>query len=76
MLAVATRRRRMRQTPTLDIQRERDPLATIAVSAASVVLEGRYRLLMRALGASTLAEDALGSESRVGCLHAPPRLPG
>jgi hypothetical protein len=39
----------MRQTPTLDIQRERDPLATIAVSAASVVLEGRYRLLMRAL---------------------------
>ena len=39
----------MRQTPTLDIQPERDPLATIAVSAAPVVLEGRYRLLMRAL---------------------------
>jgi hypothetical protein len=36
----------MRQTPTLlpsDIQLERDPLATIAVSAAPVVLEGRYR---------------------------------
>jgi hypothetical protein len=28
---------------------ERDPLATIAVSAAPVVLEGRYRLLIRAL---------------------------
>jgi Lysylphosphatidylglycerol synthase TM region len=39
----------MRQTPTLDIQPERDPLAKIAVSAAPVVLEGRYRLLMRAL---------------------------
>ena len=39
----------MRQTPTLDIQPERDPLATIAVSAAPVVLEGRYRLLMRSL---------------------------
>jgi uncharacterized membrane protein YbhN (UPF0104 family) len=39
----------MRQTPTLEIQPERDPLATIAVSAAPVVLEGRYRLLMRAL---------------------------
>jgi uncharacterized membrane protein YbhN (UPF0104 family) len=42
----------MRQTPTLlpsDIQLERDPLATIAVSAAPVVLEGRYRLLLRAL---------------------------
>jgi hypothetical protein len=39
----------MRQTPTLDIQPARDPLATIAVSAAPVVLEGRYRLLMRAL---------------------------
>src|SRR5881275_1901421 len=49
MLPIAPRRRRMRQTPTLDIQPERDPLATIAVSAAPVVLEGRYRLLMRAL---------------------------
>jgi hypothetical protein len=49
MLAVAPRRQRMTQTPTLDIQAERDPLATIAVSAAPVVLEGRYRLLMRAL---------------------------
>src|SRR4026209_1462616 len=39
----------MRQTPTLDIRPARDPLATIAVSAAPVVLEGRYRLLMRAL---------------------------
>jgi hypothetical protein len=42
----------MRQTPTLlppVIQLERDPLARIAVSAAPVVLEGRYRLLMRAL---------------------------
>jgi hypothetical protein len=35
--------------PTLDTQPERDPLATIAVSAAPVVLEGRYRLLIRAL---------------------------
>src|ERR1051325_1385492 len=49
MLPVAPRRQRMRQTPTLDTQPERDPLATIAVSAAPVVLEGRYRLLMRAL---------------------------
>src|SRR5436189_3615078 len=42
----------MRQAPTLlppHIQPERGPLATIAVSAAPVVLEGRYRLLMRAL---------------------------
>jgi uncharacterized membrane protein YbhN (UPF0104 family) len=39
----------MRQTPTLGTQPERDPLATIAVSTAPVVLEGRYRLLMRAL---------------------------
>jgi uncharacterized membrane protein YbhN (UPF0104 family) len=42
----------MRRTPTLpppDIQLERDPLVTIAVSAAPVVLEGRYRLLLRAL---------------------------
>jgi hypothetical protein len=42
----------MRQAPTFlppHIQPERDPLATIAVSAAPVVLEGRYRLLMRAL---------------------------
>ena len=40
----------MRQAPTLlppRIQLERDPLATIAVSAAPVVLEGRYRLLIR-----------------------------
>jgi hypothetical protein len=42
----------MRQTPTLrpaNIRLQRDPLATVAVSAAPVVLEGRYRLLMRAL---------------------------
>ena len=42
----------MRHTPTLlppNVQPERDPLATIAVSVAPVVLEGRYRLLMRAL---------------------------
>jgi uncharacterized membrane protein YbhN (UPF0104 family) len=39
----------MRRTPTLNIQPERDPLATIAVSAAPVVLEGRYRLLMQSL---------------------------
>ena len=42
----------MRQTPTLlppNIQLERDPLATIAVSAGPVVLEGRYRVLMRSL---------------------------
>lgn len=42
----------MRQTPTLlppDIHPKRDPLAMIAVSAAPVVLEGRYRLLMRSL---------------------------
>jgi uncharacterized membrane protein YbhN (UPF0104 family) len=52
MLPVIPRRKGMRQTPTLlpsDIQLERDPLATIAVSAAPVVLEGRYRLLLRAL---------------------------
>src|SRR2546423_1449994 len=29
-----------------------------------------------ALGASTLAEDALGTRSRIGCLHAPSCLPG
>ena len=42
----------MRHPPTLlppRVQLERDPLATIAVTAAPVVLEGRYRLLMRAL---------------------------
>jgi hypothetical protein len=43
----------MRRAPKLlpppRIQLERDPLATIAGSAAPVVLEGRYRLLMRAL---------------------------
>ena len=42
----------MRQTPTLlppTVQPERDPLTTIAVSVAPVVLEGRYRLLMRTL---------------------------
>ena len=42
----------MRQTPTLRppvIQLERDPLARVAVSAAPVVLEGRYRLMVRAL---------------------------
>jgi hypothetical protein len=42
----------MRQSPARlppDIQPERDPLATIAVSAAPVVLEGRYRLLIRSL---------------------------
>jgi hypothetical protein len=42
----------MRQAQTFlppNIQLERDPLAAIAVSAAPVVLEGRYRLLMRAL---------------------------
>jgi uncharacterized membrane protein YbhN (UPF0104 family) len=33
----------------LDIQPQWDPLATIAVSAAPVVLQGRYRLLMRSL---------------------------
>src|SRR4029450_9787066 len=49
MLPLAPRRRHMRQTPTLDIQPERDPLATLAASAAPVVLEGRYRLLMRSL---------------------------
>jgi uncharacterized membrane protein YbhN (UPF0104 family) len=44
--------KRMRQAPTIDppgIRLERDPLATIAVSAAPVVLEGRYRVLTRAL---------------------------
>jgi hypothetical protein len=39
----------MTQTPTLDIQPEQDPLATIAASAAPVLLERRYRLLIRAL---------------------------
>ena len=52
MLPVVPRKKRRRQAPTLppsDIQLQRDPLATIAVSAAPVVLEGRYRLLLRAL---------------------------
>src|SRR3989440_3169614 len=52
MLPVVPRRKRMTETPTLlppDTQLERDPLARIAVSAAPVVLEGRYRLLLRAL---------------------------
>ncbi len=52
MLPVVPRRERMTQTPTPlqpEIQPERDPLARIAVSAAPVALEGRYRLLMRAL---------------------------
>jgi hypothetical protein len=52
MLWVVPRRKRMRQAPTLlppVIQLERDPLARIAVAAGPVVLEGRYRLLMRAL---------------------------
>lgn len=52
MPRVVPGRKRMRQAPTLippRIQRERDPLATIAISAAPVLLEGRYRLLMRAL---------------------------
>ena len=49
---LVSRRKRMKQTPTLprsDIQLEGDPLARIAVSAAPAVLEGRYRLLLRAL---------------------------
>ncbi len=52
MLPVVPRTKRMRQTPTRlppDVRLERDPLATIEVSAAPVVLEGRYRLLLRAL---------------------------
>src|SRR5256714_1451120 len=52
MLRVVPRRMRMRPAPTLlppYFHPERDPLARIAVSAAPVVLEGRYRLLMRAL---------------------------
>ena len=52
MLLVVPRRERMRKAPTLlapRMQLERDPLATIAISAAPVVLEGRYRVLMRAL---------------------------
>src|SRR5438093_12660739 len=52
MLRVVPGRMRMRQATTLlppHFQPERDPLATIAVSAAPVVLEGRYRLRMRAL---------------------------
>lgn len=50
MLPVIPRRKRIRQTPTLlppDIRLERGPLVTIAVSAAPVVLEGRYRLLLQ-----------------------------
>jgi uncharacterized membrane protein YbhN (UPF0104 family) len=42
----------MTHTPTVPPLRDprtRDPLAVIAVSAAPVVLEGRYRLLVRAL---------------------------
>jgi lysylphosphatidylglycerol synthase-like protein len=52
MLLVVPRRERMRKAPTLlppRMQLERDPLATIAISAAPVVLEGRYRMLVRAL---------------------------
>src|SRR5580765_762851 len=52
MLHLVPGRKRMRQARTLvppRVQPERDPLATIAVSAAPVVLEGRYRLLIRAL---------------------------
>src|SRR5437773_10054066 len=41
--------------------RARGPLSTAAASA---------------LAASTLAEDALGIRSRVGCGHARPRIPG
>ena len=52
MLRVVRGRKRMRRTPTLPApvaQLDRDPVARIAVTAAPVVLEGRYRLLMRAL---------------------------
>src|SRR5580765_5257808 len=52
MLHLVPGRKRMRQAPTLlpqHVQPERDPLVTIAVSAAPVVLEGRYRLLIRSL---------------------------
>ena len=52
MLPVVFSKEAVRKVPTVlppDIQLERDPLARIAVSAAPVVLEGRYRLLMRAL---------------------------
>jgi hypothetical protein len=52
MLQVVAGRKRMRHAPTLlppHFQPERDPLATITVSAAPVVLEGRYRLLTQAL---------------------------
>src|SRR5215204_4926314 len=73
MLPVAPRRQRMRQTPTLDIQPERDPLATIAVSAAPVVLEGRYRLVMRALW--QLRHSAEGPrDGHPGARSGPPEL--
>src|SRR6266545_5038745 len=52
MLRVVRGRKRMRRTRTLPApvaQLDRDPVARIAVAAAPVVLEGRYRLLMRAL---------------------------
>ena len=59
----------MTQTPTLDTQPARDPLATIAVSAAPVVLEGRYRLLMRALWQLRHSRRTRwGARSRVGCV--------
>ena len=52
MLAVFLEGIRVRQTRTSlppVTQLERDPLATIAVSAAPIVLEGRYRLVLRTL---------------------------
>ena len=52
MLPVASRRAAHEANPNAPppgIQLERDPLTRIAISAAPVVLEGRYRVLMRAL---------------------------
>jgi hypothetical protein len=52
MLGSAFLRRGMSHTPThppSQAPRSRDPLAAVAVSAAPIVLEGRYRLVIGAL---------------------------
>ena len=49
MLSPLLEARRMTQGPTLRPLRDplnRDPLAVIAVSAAPILLEGRYRVLV------------------------------
>ena len=67
----------MRQTPTLDIQPERDPLTTIAISvhrSCSRAVIGCW--CERSGSFVTRGGRAGGPGLGVGCLHAPPRLPG